>query len=296
MASPSIDLGSLRVFEAVGRLENLTRAAEELGMTQPAVSYQINRMEDRLGVALFARRPRGMELLADGRLLHEAVQRGISGIDEALRALERKRQAPSLRILTDYGFATFWLMPRVAAFRRDHPEIDVRITASSMLRSDETMETDVAIQFGSKDDFPEGSTLFFGEEVVPVCAPAYLEKHGPFPQGRGLERTSLLHLDTLQGHRWFTWESWLDRIGMEPERDNYGLVLNTYNLVIEAAMAEQGVALGWLGLVDGALASGKLVRACDVTLASEKGYWLVHAPASPPQTRQLVGELLGEIA
>ncbi|MGH6760267.1 MAG: LysR family transcriptional regulator [Phyllobacterium sp.] len=294
MASPSIDFGSLRIFEAVGRLENLTRAAEELGMTQPAVSYQINRMEDRLGAALFIRKSRGMQLLPEGKILHDAVRSGIAAIDEAVRHIERKRQSPSLRIVTDYGFATFWLMPRVAAFRQKHPEIDVRITASPMLHSVDTLDTDISIQFGAKEDFTEDATLFFGEEVVPVCSPGYLKRFGPFPGGEGLGSVSLLHLDTLQGHRWFTWPSWLAHLGHDMDEGNHGLVLNTYNLVIEAAIAEQGVALGWMGLIDSALEKRQLVRACDTSLKSEKGYWLTYSADASLQTRQLVTELIGK--
>ncbi len=294
MVSPFWDLGSLHVFEAVGRLENLTLAAHELGMTQPAVSYQIKRMEDRLGVALFARRARGVEILPEGRILYKAIHAGLHGIEEAVQQIRRRQRAPGLRIATDYGFATFWLMPRVARFRPGHPEIDVRITASSMLQPLDQREADIAILFGSREDFPPGATAFIGEKVVPVCSPAYLEKHGPFPQGKGLGSAPLLHLDTLQGDRWFTWDTWLGTIGEEIDEGNRGLVFNTYNLVIDAAMADQGVALGWSGLIDGALQRRQLVAACDIARTSDKGYWLSFNPDISDTSRALIMELLYE--
>ncbi|OYR14761.1 LysR substrate-binding domain-containing protein [Brucella thiophenivorans] len=293
MVPPTWDIGSLGVFEAVGRLENLTLAARELGMTQPAVSYQIKRMEDRLGVALFARRARGVEILPEGRMLYEAVRLGLDGIDEAIQQIRRKQRTPGLRITTDYGFAAFWLMPRVAKFRPKHPDVDVRITASSMLQPLDQREADIAILFGSCDDFPKDAVRFIGEAVMPVCSPGFLERHGPFPDGKDLGKAALLHLDTLQGDRWFTWQTWLDQIHEDIDDHNYGLVFNTYNLVLEAAIADQGVALGWAGLVDGALQRGQLVRACELTFKSDKGYWLVFNPDISETARALGAELIG---
>ncbi|MBC2885171.1 LysR family transcriptional regulator [Ochrobactrum sp. CM-21-5] len=293
MASPSWDLGSLGVLEAVGRLENLTLAARELGMTQPAVSYQIKRIEDRLGMVLFARRARGVEMLPEGRILYEAVRSGLAGIEEAVQQITRRQRAPGLRIATDYGFAAFWLMPRVGRFRSKHPEIDVRITASSMLQPLDQREADIAILFGSREDFPKGATAFLGEAVTPVCSPAFLEKNGPFPDGKGLGSTPLLHLDTRQGHRWHTWQSWLAAMDENIADGNYGLVFNTYNLVIEAAIADQGVALGWSGLTDGAIRRGQLVPACNVTLSSDKGYWLVFNLDISKAAHALTLELIG---
>ncbi|MDR6434179.1 LysR substrate-binding domain-containing protein [Brucella pseudogrignonensis] len=292
MVSPSWDMGSLGVFEAVGRLENLTLAARELGMTQPAVSYQIKRMEDRLGVSLFARRARGVEILPEGRILYDAVRRGLDGIEDAIQQIKRRQRTPGLRIATDYGFAAFWLMPRVAKFRPRHPDVDVRITASSMIKPLDYREADVAILFGAKDDVPKDSIAFIGEAVVPVCSPAFLEEHGPFPNAAGIKSSALLHLDTLQGDRWYTWPTWLEAINEKIDEGNYGLIFNTYNLVLEAAMADQGIALGWVGLIDNAIARGKLVHACDVTLTSAKGYWLVFSPDISNDARALCMQLL----
>ncbi len=292
MASPSWDLGSLSVFEAVGRLENLTLAARELGMTQPAVSYQIKRLEERLGVALFARRARGVEILPEGNILYSAVSQGLDGIDEALQQIKRRQRTPGLRIATDYGFAAFWLMPRVAKFRPQHPSVDVRITASSMLQANNYKEADIAILFGGREDFPANAVPFITEAVTPVCSPEFLRHHGPFPHGKGLSHAPLLHLDTLQGNRWYTWESWLDEIHQEIDDDHTGLVFNTYNLVLEAAIANQGVALGWAGLTDGAFKRGQLVPACEITLTSNKGYWLITNPDISDIAHQLCTELL----
>lgn len=185
MVSPSWDLGSLGVFEAVGRLENLTLAARELGMTQPAVSYQIKRIEERLGVALFARRARGVEILPEGRILYEAVRSGLDGIDEAVQQIKRRQRAPGLRIATDYGFATFWLMPRVAQFRPKHPEVDVRITASSMLQPLDRRDADISVLFGGREDFPKDAIAFIGEKSCRSVRQPILPNMARFRMGNG---------------------------------------------------------------------------------------------------------------
>ncbi len=276
MASPSPDLGSFRVFEAVGRLKNLTRAAQELGMSQPAVSYQINRLEECLGTALFARRSRGVDLLDDGETLLKAVQAAIGAIDKAVGGIRRARRPRTLSVATDYALATFRLMPTVAAFRDRHPDIDLRIAASSLLPPAGETGPDLGIHFGRREDFPDDATLFEAEDVVPVCSPGWLDRHGPILHPADLAEADLLHLETSQDHRWFTWESWLRAAGAElpPDRRG-GIVLNTYTMVIEAAIAGQGVALGWRGLVDRCLASGELVPATPVSLGSDKGYFLM---------------------
>lgn len=295
MALPFWDIGNLTVFEAVGRLENLTLAARELGMTQPAVSYQIKRMEDQLGVSLFARKARGVEITADGLILYESVRQGLNGIEEAIQQILRKQRSPGLRIATDYGFAAFWLMPRVAQFRPKHPDVDVRITASSMLQPMDYKEADMAILFGAREDFPNHSIAFIPEAVTPVCSPAFLQEHGPFPNGKGLRSSALLHLDTLQGNRWHTWESWLSSINEDMKEGNYGLIFNTYNLVLEAAIVNQGIALGWSGLTEGAIKRGQLVPACNITLTTTKGYWLIINPDISDHAHSLCTELLNEI-
>jgi len=296
MASPSPDLGSFRVFEAVGRLKNLTRAAQELGMSQPAVSYQINRLEECLGTALFARRSRGVDLLDDGETLLKAVQAAIGAIDEAVGGIRRARQPRMLSVATDYALATFRLMPTVAAFRDRHPDIDLRIAASSLLPPAGETGPDLGIHFGRREDFPDDATLFEAEEVVPVCSPGWLDRHGPIRHPADLAEADLLHLETSQDHRWFTWESWLKAAGADlaPDRRG-GIVLNTYTMVIEAAMAGQGVALGWRGLVDRSLASGDLVPATPVSLRSDKGYFLMFRRGLDAGTLALARDLTAMI-
>ncbi len=293
MAKPKLDVGWLRIFEAVGRLGSLTRAAEELGMSQPAVSYQIRRVEDRLGVPLIRRMHRGSVLSEAGERLYRAVSSGLQAIDHAAHEISRRGRTPAIRIFTDYGFAAFWLMPRVAEFRRRHPQVEVHVIASQGLEEDLEETADATVLFGERRDLPADAHLVMPERVVPVCSPAFLARYGPFPDAAALARAPLLHLDTVGRPRWFTWTSWLETQGVAREPAEGDLGLNTYGFVIQAALTEQGIALGWIGLIDAHLASGMLVPIGPEVARADCGYWLTTASQADPARRRLIETLLG---
>ncbi|WEX11056.1 LysR substrate-binding domain-containing protein [Chelativorans sp. AA-79] len=288
-----LDVGWLRIFDAVGRLGSLTKAAQELGLSQPAVTYQIRRIEEQLGVALFHRSQGGSRLSEPGEALYRAVHSGLERIDEAARDIRRRARAPAIRIFTDYGFAAYWLMPRVADFRRLHPQVEVHIVASQSLEDESEGDIDAAVLFGGRDDFPQHARLLMPERVVPVCTPGFLARFGPFDEPATLARAPLLHLETAGKPRWLTWTTWLAAHGVTREPAQGDLGLNTYGFVIQAALAEQGIALGWIGLVDAFLAAGALVAVAPEVERRDFGYWLVsHRPDGA--ARALTDWLLGE--
>ncbi len=293
MPKGALDLGWLRLYEAVGRHENLTRAAAELGMTQPAVSYQLRRLEEALGVALVRRLHRGAALTAEGRLLHEAVRSGVAAVDEAARAIRARARQPVVRLFTDYGFAAFWLMPRIAEFRRLQPEVEVHIVASQALRDYYDESAEINVLFGGPGDVPAGAVLIIPETVTPVASAAFAARNGPFKSAADVARAPLLHLDSGPAPRWLTFASFLAGHGVAREPQPGDLGLNTYTLVVQAALAEQGIALGWAGLVDDLLAGGALVRVGPTTLRADRGYWLVAPEPRAPATRAVVEWLTG---
>lgn len=281
MRDRPLDVGWLRIFEAVGRLGSLTRAAQELGLSQPAVTYQIRRIEEQLGATLFHRSHGGSRLSEPGEVLYRAVHSGLERIDEAARDIRRRARVPAIRIFTDYGFAAYWLMPRVADFRRLHPRVEVHILASQSLEDESAGDVDAAVLFGERDDFAEHARLLMPERVVPVCAPGFLARYGPFEDVAALARAPLLHLETSGVPRWLTWRTWLAMHGVTREPAQGDLGLNTYGFVIQAALAEQGIALGWIGLVDTFLAAGTLVAVAPEVQRQTFGYWLIpHRPAT----------------
>jgi len=297
MSLNPLDVGCLRLFDAVARHRNLTRAAATLGMTQPALSYRIRRMEELLGVPLFHRAHRGLEPTPEGEALQQAVRQGLARLDEAVMAIRRRSRAPAVRLVTDFAFAAFRLMPRMAEFGRAHPEIDVHIVATQARRVDVESDAELAVLFGSRDDVAGDALLLMPERVTTVCAPGFLRRHGPFERPEQLLRAPLIHLEGDGSARWFTWDSWLAAAGVENRRPARSSSVNTYTLAIQAVQAEQGVALGWYGLVDELLASGALVQACPTTLTSERGYWLqrqtsASSPASSPEAERVAQWLL----
>lgn len=294
MPERKLDVGWMRIFEAVGRLGSLTAAGAELGMSQPAVSYQIRRIEEQVGTALISRLHRGSRLTEAGETLFKAVHSGLGRLDDAVREVRARAGSPVIRIFTDYGFASFWLMPRVADFRRLHPGIEVHVVASQGLDGAQDGTTDAAILFGREADVPTGARLLMPERVVPVCSPGFRTRFGPFADAQSLARQPLLHLDTVGRARWLTWTSWLAAQGVAREPQQGDLGLNTYGFVIQAAVAEQGVALGWMGLVDAYLADGTLVAVGPEMRRDDCGYWLIVNRAENPQTKAMSDWLVGQ--
>lgn len=279
MSDNPLEFGCLRPFDVVARHGNLSRAAAALGMTQPALSYRIKQMEDLLGVPLFRRRPRGLELTTEGEALQTAVRHGLERIDDAVQAICRRARTPTVRLATDYAFAAFRLMPRVADFRRANPGVDIHILATQSVAPGLENDVDLAVLFGDRDDFAaqfDGEmTLLVPERATAVCAPGFRDRFGPFDRLEQLLDVPLVHLEGDSSERWFTWDSWLDQAGVTGHPRASALGFNTYTLVMQAVLAEQGVALGWYGLVDDLLTTGAVVRACDCTLGNGRGYWLL---------------------
>jgi len=296
MSQNPLDTGCLRAFDVVARHGNLSRAAAALGMTQPALSYRMKQMEDLLGVPLFRRRSRGLDLTTDGETLRGAVRQGLERLDDAVVAIRRRARTPAVRLATDFAFAAFRLMPRMADFRRAHAGLDVQIVASQSLAPDIGADADLAVLFGARADFAglyEGDmTLLIPERVAPICAAGFRQRFGPFERVEELLDVPLIHLESERDGRWFTWSSWFAQAGVPYRPTASSLSFNTYTLVMQAVQAEQGVALGWHGLVDDLLASGAVVEACDATLGSSRGYWLLRPPGTPPAEVALVADWL----
>lgn len=296
MADRPIELGWLRLFEAIGRHTNLTRAAEELRLSQPAVSYQLRRIEESVGAPLVQRLHRGAALTREGALLHEAVAEALTGIDEAVRQIRKRGRQASVRIHTDFGFASYWLMPRISAFRRLEPDVEVHILASQSIKVADTGDADLYILFGQRDTFGAGAVQLMEECVRPVCSPAYLEKAGPLRDPSDLARQRLIHLEGDDDDRWFSWQGFLKRAGLNRQPDSVDLSFNAYHLVLQAALAEEGIALGWAGLVDDLLKAGLLTVAGPAQVRPDRGYWLVQPASRHAHVDKLAAWLMAESA
>ncbi|WP_042119897.1 choline sulfate utilization transcriptional regulator [Rhizobium etli] len=276
------ELGWMRLFLEVARLGSLSAAAAHLGLTQPAVSYQIRRLEEQFGVSLLRRRQRGVELTVEGERLLEVTAKAVGDIDALARSFRVEAQRPVVRLRTDYAFSALWLIPRMDGFRRLHPETDMQIVATQRLAAGFRDEADVAVVFGTRDEFGAVGRLLLPESIVPVCTRGFLDRNGPFDDPRQLAKARLIHLDAPLPSPWFDWRTYLAEFSVP--RDTHAgrgdISFNTYSLVIQAALTEQGVAIGWMGLVDTLLSAHMLVEAGPPLEASDRGYWLV-PPRSP---------------
>jgi len=291
------NLGALVAFEAVARHLSITQAAGELGLTQAAVSRKIRALEEDLGVALFRRLHRALRLTPEGERLHAAVSGSLHRIAETAEGLRRQGSPAQISVATSIAFATFWLMPRIPKFSARHPDVELRITAFDPYVDPASEGADAAIRYG-KGRWPGlAATHLFDEEIFPVCSPGYRDRHPELTSVEALREQTLLYMDV--GYtEWTDWTEWFRKQGVAPPPARRGLKFNTYTIVIQAAVAGQGVALGWRHLVDEFLEAGQLVRPIPASQVSDGAYYLVRPEdaAESPEVRVFVDWLLSEAA
>lgn len=273
---PPLDL--IRGFEAAARLSNVTAAAAELFLTQSAVSRQIKALEDHLGVALFRRKHRGLELTDAGRRYHDAVAQALRLVREATEQL--RGQPRLITVTTTPGFASLWLIPRLAEFTRSHPQIDVRISATYEAMLLERQNIDFAIRYGAVK--PEEGAWLFGERQMPVCSPALLNDPArPLRKPADLEHHVLLHLESKPGIApWMDWDLWMHSMGLSGVKPAGNLLFERYDEVVAAAVAGQGVAPGSVPLLNRLLRDKRLVAPFKGSQVSPRGYFLIESPES----------------
>jgi LysR family transcriptional regulator, glycine cleavage system transcriptional activator len=291
---PSLD--RLAVFDAAARHLSFTRAAAERFLTQSAVSRQVAALEQELGVALFRRRHRALELTHDGRQLAEAVGRAIATVRDALATIHAPGRREVLALTTTPGLASLWLIPRLADFVARHPGVDVRIDASYQPRPLAADGFDLAIRYTTLNG--AAGLPLFAESILPVCSPGLLRKGGPpLKTPADLARHTLLQLDSMPGKGPpLEWQSWFRAMGLGPITPTATLSFTNYDSAVAAAVAGQGVALGRRPLVDALLRQRALVAPIQRTKASAHGYTLVveAAASRKPAVQALVNWLLAQ--
>jgi LysR family glycine cleavage system transcriptional activator len=291
---PSLDL--LRGFVAVGRRMSITLAAKDLFLTQSALSRQVQALEEQLGAPLFARGYRAISFTAEGERLYRAAAPALRQLDEALDELTLRHASRPVTVSTTIGFTVLWLMPRLAAFQAAHPHVDLRVSAHNTVMDLRGAGIDLAIRYAPAGNVPPDATQLFPETVVPVASPALglaaLEAPGAF------EGTALLEFEEPR-YPWLQWQHWLDAQGWTDARPRAMLHFNQYDLVIQAALAGQGVALGRRALLAPLLESGQLVALAPATGgdAGGYGYWLLGADRTPrPEVETVRAWILDEAA
>jgi LysR family transcriptional regulator, glycine cleavage system transcriptional activator len=290
---PPLDL--IQGFEAAARNLSFTKAAEELFITQSAVSRQIRSLEDHLSVALFERRHRTLVLTEPGRILQRATTELLERLQEVTDRLRTTGAARHLTVTTTSGFASLWLIPRLRGFTALQPDVDVRISASYKPINLERSLVDVAVRYCTPQDAPEGATRLFGEELFPVCSPTLL-RGSPHALRtlNDLEHHALLHVDGAFG--FLDWGTWLTAQGCPDLRPAASLRFDGYEQMIGAALSAQGVGMGIDRLVSGLIEEGRLVAPFSKSLEGQRAYYVIRSSVTGgrPHVEAFVDWLVGE--
>ena len=267
-------LDPLIAFEAAARLLSFTRAGEELHLSQAAISQQIRSLEESLQVKLFTRSHRAVQLTNEGREYQHTVAAILKQLAGATMDIQNVEFAQQLVIGCDQSFATQWLSPRLSQLRQLMPAVTLRIIASDDYNESLGSEVQVAVLHGD-GLWPGFQTLqLCDEEVFPVCSPEFDHELAQQDWVSWLLQAPLI--DLADSHwNWMNWRLWLGGNNIDQPLGNRNLQINSYPLVIDAACAGHGVALGWRHLVDDLIAQGRLVRPIEQSLKTDFGYYFI---------------------
>jgi len=281
-------LNALRAFEAAARHLSFKVAARELHVTAGAVSHQVKLLEDYLGVALFRRLTRALELTAEARALLPKVQQGLAALADAVELVRAREEAPALTVLAPPNFAARWLVPRLARFTQAHPAVELHV-ASRPGMIDGRGDSEVVSVPDARDDSPMAMVRFgdgrypgahvdevFSAVYVPVCSPALLKGAHPLRKPDDLRHHTLLHEDTVteEGAR-PSWADWLRSVGVADVDATKGPHFSDASLSFEAALEGMGVALVMKPLVRTEIEAGRLVVPFDIAAPATYAYYLV---------------------
>ena len=250
-------------------------AAEELCLTQSAVSRQIKSLEQDVGQLLFSRKHRAIELTEDGQQLFRAVTRGLEEIVDCIDTIRAENNRLQITVAASVAFAYYWLMPRIERFSERYPDIDLRVLATDQVVVPGMGDSDIAVLYGDGNWLQMKTRWLFGERVYPVCSPGYLARHPELRKASDVLVQTLLHLDG-GGNIWGSvdWQTWLVRQSVTGQSVGRGVRLNSYPMVLQGAEAGRGMALGWSYITDEMLADGRLVCPIDGAVDTSNGYYI----------------------
>jgi len=266
-------LKSLRYFDAAAKSLSFTRAAEQLFVTQAAVSHQVKALEEFLGVELFIRKNRRLILSQEGQAYWPAIRKIFEQLADATSQLKSSGATGPLTVSVAPSFAVNWLVPRLIQFNELYPDIDVRMKADDHLADFVRDDVDMQIFFGSQDDYEDGlhTECLLAEKLIPVCSPDLLRgRRRPLDKPDDLRYHTLLHDESTDD-----WNNWLNLAAVKGVNLNTGTIFSHSNLVLQAARYGQGIALGHSVLAQTDIELGRLVKLFEVELVSKYSYDIV---------------------
>lgn len=265
---------ALIVFEAAARLSSFTRAAEELGISQPAVTRHIRSLEEIMGRGLFQRSHNRLSLTADGARLWAAVSTGLEGIADAVRSIRDGARRRRIIFATHSGLAQQWLMPRLAALTERLDGIDLQLTIVESNADWARSDYDIAIRIATPDALGPRRLKLISETAFPVAAPDFLTANPAYRDAPAsvLAGGPLIHMD--DGDRpWMGWRAWFRAQGVRLDPDRPRMLYSNYPLVLQQVLAGRGIALAWRPLTDHLVEQGALVPLGPETVSRETGYY-----------------------
>ena len=290
-------LSRFKPFEAAARHESFSLAAAELGMTQTAISKQIGQLERDLGTTLFERRNPAVFLTDEGRRLGQVVSTALSEIASEVAYIRGDGRSHELILHCQLCEAFYWLMPRLARFHEQHPGTELRVVSTLKPLTEAEDRFDVAIQTSGRPSGTAKLAFTVSDEIFPVCAPALLAQ-----AVKSLEPGELAAFPLLS-HRvvpqdWMDWPDWFEAINIAKPSSARFKHFDSFPLVLQAAVAGQGIALGWRRTVEGMIAEGKLVRPCSetVTRPNEISVYRGSGGKPHPMTKPLLDWLSVELS
>ena len=290
-------LSRLKPFEAAARHESFTLAATELGMTQTAVSKQIGQLERDLGTTLFERRNRAVFLTDEGRRFGRVVSAALADIAAEVDYLRGDRRSDELILHCQLCEAFYWLMPRLARFHERHPGTELRVVTALKPLTEAAERFDVAIQTTGRPSGTARLAFTASDEIFPVCAPTLLgEADLPLPPAALAAHPLLSHRVVLQ--EWMDWPDWFEAVGIGIPAGHRVIGFDSFPLVLQAAVAGRGIALGWRRTVQGMIDEDKLIRPCaeSVARATEIAIYRGSGRRLHPKTDTLVAWLADELS
>lgn len=267
-------LNALTTFEAAARNKSYSLAAAELHITHSAVSQQMRLLENSLALRLFERHGRQMLLTEQGALLLQQIQPALKQIFRALSDAGKAQRAPAIKVSTLQSFATYWLVPRLSKFQKRQPGVAVHIQGTQGLQDLERSATDLAIRYGLGQWDGCVAEKLLDDSIFPVCSPHFNKGRLPTDMHR-LKRYRLLCDDCP-----LEWDTWTAMAGIDTAEFKHETYFSDSNLMLAAAIAGQGIAIGRSSLVTADIAAGRLVRLFDVIAPSAYAYYMVTAAGS----------------
>lgn len=260
---------------------SFSKAADELNVTPAAVSHQIHALEQDLGVMLFHRMNRAIELTASAQVLLPGLSEAFTGIQSAVRRLRAHNDTGTLTVTASPSIAAKWLVLRLHRFQEQHPEVDVRISATDEIVDLARGDFDIAIRYGCGKYPGLEVELLFTNEVFPACSPQLLSIGPPLRNPEDLSRHILIHDQAIERDPLVpTWPMWLKAAGVTNVPAGAGLTFNSMSLALDAAIAGHGIVLAYSNIAAADLAAGRLVRLFSLALPDQFAYYIVTAPGA----------------